>query len=280
MRPKSSILFSMLMAAILAIAGYTFFGKSSQQKEVSIIPPLDYPEEDLEQIEIRAFTDPDRQWLPAGQINTAKPRIYEIRAKNEEAKEHFGVVDWNQLYTESLLAAKKHGWFDFDKGLSDGYKLFPDTDAVHYINPEYTWDGETLNPDKPEVLMYYPTPEGMVFTGIMYLSQDIKTIPPQFDNDNVLWHLHRWTYPVCWIGSVPITPELASECKDGTLPTTQSPLMVHLWFVEHPEGPYATSMVLPDNVLHGISGQASMTYAWKIREAIMRKQEKLQSKDP
>lgn len=42
------------------------------------------------------------------------------------------------------------------------------------MSDEFLLDDRTLDPDRPEFVMYFPTPDGMVLTGMMFLvgSQD------------------------------------------------------------------------------------------------------------
>lgn len=40
-------------------------------------------------------------------------------------------------------------------------------------------------------------------------------------------------------------------CEKGELADHQSPEMIHVWFVDHPEDPFATAMRLAPDVLEG-----------------------------
>ena len=123
----------------------------------------------------------------------------------------------------------------------------PFVHSVHFVNKEYVFDGETLNPDKPEVLMYYKTNEGDFLMGVMFLA--VGQRGPQVAGPLSKWHYHI-DRRMCYEQDVlPIDRrEEGGTCEKGT-PNIRSSEMLHLWFFDHPEGRFATRMGLTEELL-------------------------------
>lgn len=154
------------------------------------------------------------------------------------------------LTTRCLRAAQEHGWEDYETGLADGYELIP-KDHNHFGKREYVFDDSILDCDRPEFLMYYATPHGRRLTGFMFYAGAPRAHGPQIGGPLTVWHYHVWRHLVCLAGGM-LPVGLAAEdgrCPEGHSPTHRSPEMLHVWFVDHPLGPYATSMQLPPKVL-------------------------------
>lgn len=188
------------------------------------------------------------QWEPEVTINLNDLELgmYELtQYPNQEATQaHKDAAD--KLINESFDAAVRNGWLSKEKGLSDGYEEMYG-DPVHFVNIEYVFDGETLNPAKPEVLMYYKTPEGDFLLGVMFLA--IGQRGPQAAGPMSKWHYHidrRMCYEQ---GVLPIgIRDEEGSCEAG-FPNIRSPEMLHLWFFDHPEGRFATKMGLSEQTL-------------------------------
>lgn len=188
------------------------------------------------------------QWEPEADIdlNDLELGMYELsQYPNQEATQaHKDAAD--KLLEDSFNAVVRNGWLSKEKGLSDGYEpMFGD--PVHFVNVEYVFDGETLNPEKPEVLMYYNTPQGEFLMGVMFLA--IAERGPQVGGPLTRWHYHidrRMCYEQ---GVLPIgTKKEDGSCEAG-FPNIRSPEMLHLWFFDHPEGRFATKMGLSAETL-------------------------------
>ena len=52
---------------------------------------------------------------------------------------------------------------------------------------------------------------------------------------------------MCWSAGVPLATATGS-CDEG-VPADRSPEMIHVWFIEHPEGAFATTMRLTDDLI-------------------------------
>ena len=207
-------------------------------------------------------TDPDRQWYVSDffrRVEQWEPEttdydkfelgMYELtQYPNQEptpAQREAG----ERFIAASFDAVMRNGWTNKEKGLSDGFEqMFGD--PVHFVNKEYVFDGETLNPDKPEVLMYYNTPDGVYLMGVMYLA--IGERGPQIAGPLSKWHYHIDRRMCYERGVLPIgTRDDEGNCETG-FHNIRSPEMLHIWFFDHPEGVFATKMGLSAELL--ISG--------------------------
>jgi len=150
----------------------------------------------------------------------------------------------DDLVARSRAAAERHGWLDFKNAVDAGYELIF-ADHQHYVHRDYLLDDRVLDPDRPEFVMYYETPRGPKLAGFMYMVDRPDARGPQIGGPLTLWHYHVWPQPVCLFERrYPIgLPDAAGQCAAGA-PGGKSPEMMHVWFVEHPEGPFSTSMHL------------------------------------
>jgi hypothetical protein len=138
--------------------------------------------------------------------------------------------------------AERRGWFDFRQGLADGYRLMVG-DRRHYVNAEHLFDDAVLDCTRPEFLMYYGTPRGKLLAGVMFYARAADERGPQIGGPLTLWHYHIWFRPKCLRGGLLLTGEGRNGCRDGD-PSHRSPEMLHVWFLDHPDGPFATTMWL------------------------------------
>ncbi|HZN02772.1 MAG TPA: hypothetical protein VFD06_04200 [Candidatus Polarisedimenticolia bacterium] len=145
-------------------------------------------------------------------------------------------------------SAEQHGWHDFAKATADGYKLKV-SDDTHYNNVEFLFDDRVLDPDRPEYLMFYDTPKGKVLTGFMFVPRSNTEEGPQIGGNLTRWHYHTWHKPICMVKGIYDTgPVVDGTCATGS-PSARSPEMLHVWLLDHPQGPFATAMGLPPALL-------------------------------
>ncbi len=156
---------------------------------------------------------------------------------------------------ECYRAATEHGWYDFEKGLADGFQLMFE-DRRHYEHREYAFDDRVLDPDRPEFLMYYGTPRGKRLSGFMfYADEPYADEPdgrgPQPGGNLMIWHYRVWKRALCLLeGLVSVgIADASGSGKEGTM-THRSPEMLHVWLIDHPEGPFTTSMMLEPRLFH------------------------------
>ena len=78
----------------------------------------------------------------------------------------------------------------------------------------------------------------------MYLVEDHFARGPQVGGPSTVWHYHIFPMVRCFHEGVPKAfPQTDGTCHKG-IPTNRSPEMLHVWFVDRPEGVFATPMAL------------------------------------
>jgi len=201
-----------------------------------------------EQWYVSDFFTKERRWVPEHtNYDSLRMSMYELSQYPNQSPTPAQQAAADELVQDSFDAAMKNGWFDQQKGFEDGFeKLFGD--PVHFVNKEYVYDGITLDPEKPETLMYYQTDEGVFLMGVMYLA--IGERGPQPGGPLTVWHYHIDRGMCYELGVLPIGRRLQNgECQVG-MHDIRSPEMLHVWFFDHPEGLYATKMGLPQDLLN------------------------------
>ena len=193
------------------------------------------------------FFKKGQQWeLETTDLSDIEHGMYELtHYPNQEATQVHKEAA-NKLIKATIDSDVRHGWLSKEKGLSDGYEQMY-LDPVHFVNKEYFFDGEILNPDKPEFLMYYTTEEGDFLMGVMFVA--VGQRGPQVAGPLSIWHYHI-EQRVCYQwGVLPIGRyEEGGSCEAG-IPNTRSPEMLHVWLFDHPDGRFATKMGLSEEDL-------------------------------
>lgn len=151
-----------------------------------------------------------------------------------------------ELVTRCFDAALRNGWFQFKNAIDQGYRLLFG-DKRHYVKPAYVFDDDVLDCDKPEFLMYYDTPGGKALAGLMFYAEAPKARGTQVGGPLTVWHYHVWAPTQCLQGEMLLvgTADEQGRCKKGVA-MHRSPEMLHIWFIDRPNGPFTTSMYLPD----------------------------------
>ena len=153
------------------------------------------------------------------------------------------------LIERSHAAVQAHGWDDYEQGLADGFVLMPDDDR-HFMSEEFLLDDRVLDPDRPEFLMYYATPEGMALAGLMFYVRSVGEWGPQIGGPLTVWHYHVWNRRRCFRdGIIAISFLRRGEDCPGGETGYRSPEMMHVWLVDHPSGPFATRMHIDPTLL-------------------------------
>ncbi|MGI9205448.1 MAG: hypothetical protein ACR2Q3_15645 [Woeseiaceae bacterium] len=198
---------------------------------------------------ISSFFEREKQWKfeASVSLNTLKLGMYELTQYPYQGPTQAQEDSASKLIQDSFDVVERHGWLNKEKALSDGYeKMYGD--PVHFVNTDYVFDGETLNPEKPEVLMYYRTREGDFLMGVMFLA--IGERGPQAAGPLTVWHYHIDRRMCYERGVLPIdTIEDGKSCGQG-VPNIRSPEMLHVWFFDHPDGRFATTMGLSEELLN------------------------------
>ncbi len=161
-----------------------------------------------------------------------------------------------EFLVRAYRVALERGWDRFDRSRADGFEpgKAGDPNETHFVHLGHSLDDRLLDPEAPEYLMYYPTSDGPLLVGMMFMVRTPEERGPQFGGPQTVWHYHAYEDPACLqdmrISSPHDTPS-GPVCPEGATAGFKSPEMLHLWFVDHPEGTYATSMILPPAVLEG-----------------------------
>jgi len=119
------------------------------------------------------------------------------------------------------------------------------------VNEEYLLDGRTLDPERPEYLMYYDTSRGKSLVGFMFYVSEIDERGEQIGGPLTVWHYHVWSRPHCFAKRGLLAVGFAGpegECERGE-PSFRSAEMLHVWLVDHPHGPFATRMRIDPRLL-------------------------------
>lgn len=186
------------------------------------------------------------QESPAMVLWEVTDRVPHAQASAEEKKAS------EALLAACYRAALEHGWYNFEKGLADGYQLMF-RDRRHYENRKFILDDHVLDPDRPEFLMYYGTPRGKRLSGFMFYASTPQGRGPQPGGNLTIWHYHIWKQTMCMLQgliSVGIGDDVGT-CSYGT-PTHRSPEMLHVWLIDHPNGPFTTSMMIAPPLFHNL----------------------------
>jgi hypothetical protein len=156
----------------------------------------------------------------------------------------------DDLVERCRAAAVAHGWHDYDRGLADGYHLPRDSqggvlDARHYRNDAFVLDNATLDPERPEYLMYYPTPDGtQQLVGFMFFGRQQAARGPQIGGPLTVWHYHIFKTKQCLTeGILQGGWAVDGKCEKG-VGYHRSAEMLHVWLIDRPLGAFSTSMWL------------------------------------
>lgn len=150
------------------------------------------------------------------------------------------------FYRRSLAAALKHGWFDYNKAMAQGFQ--PDrVNHNHYPNLEYMFDDVILDPERPEWLVYDEAPEGKVLMALMFFTRKLEEIGPTPAGPLAQWHYHPYKFKRCAVkGLWTIGPaDKNGNCAEG-IPVDRSPEMFHVWFIDHPLGRFTEMKIVPE----------------------------------
>ena len=109
--------------------------------------------------------------------------------------------------------------------------------VVHYANPRYINDGNLLDPNAIESLVYANTPRGAVLVAAMYLmaGNQIGATPPMPGGCLTEWHIHT---NLCFSDSTGTVVGVTSggTCRAGSANHISQP-MIHVWLAPVPGGP-------------------------------------------
>jgi hypothetical protein len=159
-----------------------------------------------------------------------------------------GVTPEEQAAAENLVAVtvvRLPQWADYHTAEAAGFHSIGDgvTGFEHFIQWSWIDDNITLNPDKPESLVYMPQPDGSKkLVSAMYLLPDTVTLDkvPVLGGPLTQFHIHD---NLCFTKD-PVAPRVAG-LTDGsgncppTLQKFKSAPMIHVWIVPQKCGPFS-----------------------------------------
>jgi hypothetical protein len=149
------------------------------------------------------------------------------------------------LYRESFEVAEREGWFVYANAVRAGFS-YDENDPTHYPNDKNLGDDRDLAPDRPEFLMFYPDPDDeaeKVLVGFMFQESTFDAHGEQIGGSLSRWHKHIYGQPVCFDQSlVPHGTHVPGRCNG--VPSSASPEMLHVWFVDHPLSSFASEMTI------------------------------------
>jgi hypothetical protein len=146
-----------------------------------------------------------------------------------------------QATADRLVAATRDGiarYADPAAAVAAGYKSgAPDLGGVvHYENEAFKQDGITLDPTRPEMLVYAVTDRGTYLIGAVYAVEWAWQEAPDAGGGSITsWHSHT---NVCFglAGLVGLVSPFGT-CPAVSLNVATGPMM-HVWIVDLPGGPY------------------------------------------
>lgn len=147
------------------------------------------------------------------------------------------------LSAARLIRATRHNaarWADVDMAVDAGYRSIGDaiTGFEHYVHPRRLADADTLNPRRPESLVYRVDGDQRTFVSAMYILPPGASMAdvPDLDDPRARWHRHR---DLCWDADGRIAGLFRNgRCSPGGV-RVPTPPMLHVWVTEHPCGPFA-----------------------------------------
>lgn len=138
-----------------------------------------------------------------------------------------------------------------DVAVAAGYTPMepPDFQIVHYVNSAYMQDAYVLDPLHVQSLIYYNGAHGPMLIGAMYIMPRRGEPGPQVGGPLTVWHQHSnlcfddvTGMAVAFVHSGFFDESGKSgSCPRGSTNKT-TPLMLHVWLIDNPDGPFATDM--------------------------------------
>lgn len=155
-----------------------------------------------------------------------------------------GVSPKQQAAAENLVSltlARLPQWSDARVAEAKGFRSIGDgfTGTEHLIDQAFLDDGTTLDPDRPESLVYDTRGGGRRLVAAMYMLKPGTPLDqvPDVGGALVQWHVHD---NLCYSpeGYVQGITDSSGACPAGQVKPVPAP-MVHVWITPHPCGPFA-----------------------------------------
>lgn len=129
---------------------------------------------------------------------------------------------------------------DIKTAMADGYiQITQDLPgiAAHFEKPAYMTDGDIMDPQKPEFLLYTKRLTGQwQFIGVMFYSEKVTANPPSYFGPLDAWHYHT---DLCFTAGAQVsTVADASKCPGGVF-VAQTAWQMHVWVLPNVNGVFA-----------------------------------------
>ncbi|HET6213432.1 MAG TPA: hypothetical protein VFE14_11240, partial [Micromonosporaceae bacterium] len=128
---------------------------------------------------------------------------------------------------------------ELSAALAAGYRLplgRREGPEVHLENPAYQKDGRTLNPARPEMLVYAIDSGRARLLGVVYIMQVAGQPGAAPGGPLTRWHAHNLCISLLPPGIGIVTPY--GGCPAFSVNLTSGEMM-HVWVVPNPAGPFA-----------------------------------------
>lgn len=138
-------------------------------------------------------------------------------------------------------AAATRRYQNIDAARADGYdaSLTETGLDVHLENDEYAKDGRTLDPERPEQLVYVIADGRATLLGVVYVMERAGEPGPEPGGPITGWHAHNGCVTVLPPGFGITSPY--GGCPALSVQAT-IPEMMHVWTVDNPRGAYAEGL--------------------------------------
>jgi hypothetical protein len=140
-----------------------------------------------------------------------------------------------RLLTDTATGIERYR--DLEVARADGFR--PDGlggDTTHWLSRRNEKDGRTLDPTRPEGLVYANTKNGPVLLGAVYQMPAGRS-GPAVGGALTVWHKHK---NICVSAVARTLSGIASpfgRCPAGSV-MLDTPEMIHVWVVPQPGGPF------------------------------------------
>lgn len=154
-----------------------------------------------------------------------------------------------KLINETKAAVAKYA--DLKVAIAAGYAAMepPDFQIVHYVNAAYMTDADVLRPEAVQSLIYFNDKQGPMLIGAMYIMPRRGMPGPDIGGPLTVWHQHS---NLCFDNTTGMAVAFVhsgffdSSDKSGSCPrgstNKTTPLMLHVWLIDNPDGPFASDM--------------------------------------
>ena len=156
-----------------------------------------------------------------GQTAAATPEQQAAAAKLV-ADVRSSIARWSKVATSQADGFRQNGPFRFGAW-----------GPAHFGNPAFTRDGVTLDPQRPEGLVYMKVESGeIVLLGALFKAA--KGQGPRPGGPLTEWHSHE-----CVTGNGNAMRSVDGACPPGTTLVPRAGEMLHVWTFDNPDGAFA-----------------------------------------